>query len=158
MGFLALALRLGLGGLLVVSGVLKAIDGPAASAASVAGFRLLPQPLVAPFGAIFPYVEIVLGAYLVLGLFTVWAAYASAALLGAFTFAVGWATAQGLTINCGCFGSNEVIKPSWLHTAGDAVLVVAAVALARLGHGPFSVDEKLESGRTMTPPRGRETA
>jgi uncharacterized membrane protein YphA (DoxX/SURF4 family) len=157
-GFVALALRIGLGGLLVVSGVLKAIDGPVANAASVAGYQLLPHALIAPFGAIFPYVEIVVGGYLLAGLFTRAAALVAAALFGAFAFAVGWATAHGLTINCGCFGSYAVEHPSWLHVAGDVALTAAALALARLGHGPYSIDERLERGSEIEPFHGKEHA
>jgi uncharacterized membrane protein YphA (DoxX/SURF4 family) len=157
-GYVALALRVGLGGLLVVSGVLKAIDGPIANAASVAGYRLLPQPLIAPFGAIFPYVEIVVGAYLLTGLFTRAAALIAAALFGVFAFAVGWATAQGLTINCGCFGNYTVERPTWLHVAGDLALTAAALLLWRLGHGPFAVDARLESGSGIEVVHGSERA
>ncbi len=159
MGYVALALRLGVGGLLLVTGVLKAIDGPAATAATVAGYRLLPQPLVAPFGTILPYLEIIAGGYLVAGLFTRAAAYAAAALALSFTVAVASATARGLSVNCGCFGSGHVEHPTWLHVAGDILLVLASLAIARLGPGPFAFDGKLEARSLESEPkRGTTTA
>jgi hypothetical protein len=44
MGYLIVGLRLFLGGLLLVAGVLKAHDGPVLTAGSIAGYRLLPPP------------------------------------------------------------------------------------------------------------------
>ena len=68
MGYLVFGLRLVLGGLLLAAGALKAHDGPALTANSIAAYRLLPPAVVAPLGTFLPYFEILLGGYLVLGL------------------------------------------------------------------------------------------
>jgi uncharacterized membrane protein YphA (DoxX/SURF4 family) len=102
---LALAVRLGLGGLLVVAGVLK-LRGPAAFATEIANYQLFPG--VAPYlAAMLPVVEIVIG----LGLVAAPLAWRRAAALGAlalfvaFTVAVGAAYFRRINIDCGCFGT-----------------------------------------------------
>lgn len=160
MGYVTLALRLGIGGLLIVSGVLKAMDGPAATVASVAGYRLLPHFIVTPFGVILPYFEIILGAYLAVGLFTRAAAWVAAGLFTVFTLAVASAAARGLTVSCGCFGANHVEHPTWLHVTGDALLVLGAILIARWAPGTLAVDSTLAKPNhpESTTQRGSTTA
>ncbi len=61
--------RVLLGGLLLAAGALK-VGHAAELAASIASFRLLPPTVVGPLALALPYVELLLGAYLVAGLFT----------------------------------------------------------------------------------------
>ncbi|HEX8805302.1 MAG TPA: MauE/DoxX family redox-associated membrane protein, partial [Candidatus Aquilonibacter sp.] len=58
-----------LGGLLIWAGAAK-VGHPEALASTIAGFRLLPAWFVAPVAVILPYFELLLGLYLVAGLFT----------------------------------------------------------------------------------------
>jgi uncharacterized membrane protein YphA (DoxX/SURF4 family) len=136
-------LRLLLGAPLIVAGVLKAHDGVAATASTVAGYRILPPFLVAPLGLILPYFEIGLGAYLVLGLFTRGAALVAAAQFAVFAAAVASLVVRHIPANCGCFGAGDNTPPSWAHVAGDGVLVLAALAVALRAPGRFAIDSIL---------------
>ena len=60
--------RVLLGGLLVVAGVLK-VGHPVDLATAIGGFRLLPAAFVGPLALALPYFELLLGAYLIAGLF-----------------------------------------------------------------------------------------
>ena len=77
-GATGMLLRLSLGTLFFVAALNKFLGEGGASGASrwiIGEFRetYLPWFLVAPFAYVLPYVEIVLGALLILGLFTRWA-------------------------------------------------------------------------------------
>ncbi|MBL8928763.1 MAG: DoxX family membrane protein [Kineosporiaceae bacterium] len=72
---------------------------------SVRAFQLLPEALVRPFGYGLPLLELILGVLLVIGLGTRVAAILTGALMIMFLFGISWAWAQGLSINCGCFGN-----------------------------------------------------
>ena len=61
--------RVLLGALLVWAGAAK-IGHPEALAGAIAGFRLLPASLIAPLAVILPFFEVLLGLYLLAGLFT----------------------------------------------------------------------------------------
>ena len=143
MAYLTFALRVALGALLLVAGLLKAHDGAAATAASIVAYRIVPASVAAPLGAALPYVEIALGAYLVAGLFTRVAGWISAVQFVVFATAVGSLLVRHVPADCGCFGSAVATPPSWGHVALDVLLAVIAGAVARAAPGALSLDERL---------------
>jgi uncharacterized membrane protein YphA (DoxX/SURF4 family) len=147
--YLIFAARLGLGVLLIVAGVLKAHDGPAATATSIAGYRILPPAIVAPLGVALPYVEILLGGYLVAGLFARAAAWVATAQFAIFAVAVGSLVVRNIPADCGCFGSALPTPPTWGHVAADVALAFVAAAVALLGPGAFAVDARLGGSGTL---------
>ena len=136
MAYLTLALRVALGALLVVAGVMKAHDGPVLTATAIAGYRLLPPALVAPLGVALPYCEILLGAYL------------AAAQFALFSAAVASLVIRHIPADCGCFGSAIATPPSWGHVAADVLLALLALAVARTAPGALALDHVLGTGGT----------
>jgi uncharacterized membrane protein YphA (DoxX/SURF4 family) len=145
MAFLILALRVALGLVLLVAGVLKAHDGPTVTAISIAGYQLLPGGLVAPFAVGLPYVEILLGGYLMAGLFTRTAAWVASVQFVVFALAVGSLVVRHIHADCGCFGSGVATPPSWGHVALDVVLAAVSAFVALRAPGAFAVDTRLWS-------------
>jgi uncharacterized membrane protein YphA (DoxX/SURF4 family) len=127
----AAVLRLGFGGMLVLSGLLKLRD-PSGFAVEIANFQLVPA--LAPYlAASLPASEIVLG----LGLVFLPASWRPAAIAGVvllllvFTVAVGSAYLRGINIACGCFGGGgDAIGP--LTLARNLSLLAAVAALLAL--------------------------
>jgi putative oxidoreductase len=124
-------LRLGLGALFVLAGVLK-LAQPAAFAIEIVNYRLLPG--LAPYlAATLPAIEVVLGVALVAAP-VAWqraAALSMAGLLALFTVAVGQVVARGINVDCGCFGGNSGPVTGWT-IARDLALLAAAVAAVAL--------------------------
>jgi uncharacterized membrane protein YphA (DoxX/SURF4 family) len=126
---LALLLRLVLGGLFVVAGVLKLGD-PTRFAIEIGNYRLWPQ--VAPYLAVtLPFVEVVLGLAVVLAPrpWRLGAALGLVGLLTTFTVAVSQAVGRGINVDCGCFGGQSgpvtgltVVRDLALLAVGGAVL------------------------------------
>ncbi|MGA8574516.1 MAG: MauE/DoxX family redox-associated membrane protein [Candidatus Cybelea sp.] len=139
-----LIIRVLLGGLLVIAGALK-VGHPAELAASIAGFRLLPPQVVGPLAVGLPYVELMLGAYLVAGLFTRVAAVVAAVQFFCYAGAVASAVLRHLAANCGCFGPNDAAVADWPHVALDFSLALASVFVAYGAPGALAVDRKLRS-------------
>lgn len=106
-----LVVRLLLGGVMLVAGLLK-VAKPEVSARAVQAYQLLPFDLATYVGYGLPVLEVVLGALLVLGLFTRTSAAISGVLLVAFIIGITSAWARGLSIDCGCFGEGGTIDPS----------------------------------------------
>jgi uncharacterized membrane protein YphA (DoxX/SURF4 family) len=150
MAYLTLALRVALGLLLLVAGVLKARDGPTVTAISIAAYRILPAPLVAPLGVGLPYAEILLGGYLIAGLFTRAAGWVASAQFLVFAVAVGSLVLRHIRADCGCFGSGVATPPSWGHVALDVALAVAAGFVALTAPGAFAVDLRLRAPAPST--------
>lgn len=96
------AVRILAGGIFIYSGVGSITGGLAAFEDKVAKYQLLPHVLTGPFAYTLPFLEVLVGIYLVVGLMTRVAAAASCVLMVMFLIAIGQAWARGLSIDCGC--------------------------------------------------------
>jgi uncharacterized membrane protein YphA (DoxX/SURF4 family) len=143
MGTLIFALRFVAGAVLLVAGVLKALDGPASVASSIAAYRILPAAIVAPLGVALPYFEIFLGLYLVAGLMTRPAAVVASAQFAIFAVAVGSLVVRRIPADCGCFGSGVSTPPSWGHVALDVLLGAICALVAWKAPGILALDRRL---------------
>lgn len=139
-----LAVRVLLGGLLLAAGALKA-GHPSALAASIAAFRLLPAGIVGPLAYALPYLEIVLGFYLVVGLFTRIAAVISAAQFVLYAGAIASAVVRRLPVSCGCFGPQDSGTADWPHVGFDLLLAIASAFVVYGAPGAFALDRRLKS-------------
>jgi uncharacterized membrane protein YphA (DoxX/SURF4 family) len=103
-----LVARLFLGLVLIYAGFSK-VGRPLTSQRAVQAYEIFPMDLAGWIGLALPFLEIVLGILLVLGLFTRVAAVVSTVLMVAFIIGISQAWARGLTIDCGCFGGGGQI-------------------------------------------------
>ena len=138
-----LVLRVAIGLVFIVAGASK-IGHAAQFAAQIAGFRLLPQPVVAPLALVLPFLELLLGGYLAIGLFTRASAWTAALLFALFDAAIASAVVRGMTVSCGCFGPNDTTVTTWTEVARDAVLVVIAIAVALRAPGMLALDRRMD--------------
>ena len=104
--------RLGVGGLFLYAGISKGLD-PRAFAGEVAAYRLLPYSLNLLVAATLPGVEIVAGGFLLLGRKVQSAALVLLGLELSFAVVLALAIFRGLSISCGCFGSNSGTSLAW---------------------------------------------
>lgn len=139
-----LVLRVAIGLVFVVAGIAK-IGHATEFAAQIAGFRLLPQPVIAPLALALPFLEVLLGGYLVVGLFTRASAWTAALLFALFDAAIASAVVRGMTVSCGCFGPNDTTVTTWPEVARDAVLVVIAIVVALRAPGMLALDRRMDS-------------
>lgn len=102
--------RLGLAAVWLTSGALKAVD-PDQTYVAVRAYDVLPPIGVELVAAALPWVELALGALLLLGIGTRVVAVLSAGLLLVFVAGVTQAWVRGLSIDCGCFGGGGAIAP-----------------------------------------------
>lgn len=142
LGAVVLVVRVVLGAIFVVAGASK-VGHAAEFAQQIAAFRLLPQPVIAPMALVLPFLEIMLGGYLVIGLFTRAAAWVAALLLLMFDGAIASAVVRGMTLNCGCFGTHDTTVTTWTEVARDAVFVLLAVFVALRPPGMLSLDRRI---------------
>ena len=99
-------------------------------AMAVDAYQLLPQWAVLTLGRTIPWLELLLGLALATGFALRYAAPASAVLLGVFFGIMIRAYAQGLKIDCGCFGLGEPISAMTL--LRDGLLLAVSLALTFL--------------------------
>ncbi len=94
--------------MLIYAGSTK-IGHPLTAQRAVQAYELLPDGLANTIGLALPFLEVILGVLLVLGLFTRPAAIAGTLLMVVFILGISQAWARGLTIDCGCFGGGGEI-------------------------------------------------
>jgi putative oxidoreductase len=103
MKFARLLVRIALGALFIFAGATKAYD-PGAFATEIQRYNLVPWMLAALASIYLPWLEIILGALLVIKKFERGTLLLIGSLLLVFTVALASATFRGLGIDCGCFG------------------------------------------------------
>ncbi|NJB66377.1 putative membrane protein YphA (DoxX/SURF4 family) [Desulfobaculum xiamenense] len=103
---LALVFRLYLGGLFIYASIYK-IMYPAVFAQSVANYQLVPEMFVGLMAVTLPWMELVCGVLLVVGVRGRSACVMIAAMLTVFMLALVWALVMDIPIGCGCFDSQE---------------------------------------------------
>lgn len=106
-------------------------------------YQLLPHALEAAFAYTLPFVELLVGIYLLLGLMTRIAALVGCALMVLFVVAQAQAWARGLTLDCGCFGTlthERVGAPTILR---DFALGLPTLAIAIWPARLLSLDRRL---------------
>jgi uncharacterized membrane protein YphA (DoxX/SURF4 family) len=138
---LALAARLYLGGLFVWASWHKIAD-PGAFALDVATYQFLPLVLINAFALVLPWVELVAGGMLLVGLRVRAAALLVALMMLAFLVALGHALSSGLDLSCGCFASGgaEADPISWKTMARDAGWLALAIYVLVVDRRPLGVE------------------
>lgn len=148
MPWLGLIARLTLGIVAVWAGIAKLVDLQT-SVRAVRAYQLLPEALVPAVGHALPVVEIIVGALLIVGLLTRYAAIVQGLIMLAFVFGISWAWARGLNIDCGCFGGGGALAAGeeaqyLLPLLRDIGLVLGAAYLTWFPKTRFSLDEALD--------------
>ena len=139
-----LVVRVAIGIVFLVAGAAK-VGHAAEFAVEIAGFRLLPPAVIGPMALGLPLLEIVLGACLVLGVFTRTVGWIAVAVFAVFDLAIASAVVRGMTVSCGCFGPNDTTVTTWAEVARDAVLVVVAIVVALRAPGMLALDRRMEN-------------
>ncbi|NYG08334.1 putative membrane protein YphA (DoxX/SURF4 family) [Phycicoccus badiiscoriae] len=143
---IGLLARLVLGGVILAAGLLK-VGHLETSARSVRAYQLLPYDVAGYVGYGLPILEIAVGALLILGLFTRFAAVVGGLLMLVFIAGIASAWARGLSIDCGCFGHGGTIAAAQTQypqeIARDVGLLLCAAWLVVRPRTAFSVERFL---------------
>jgi len=123
---------------------------PLTSARAVQAYQIFPFDVAAYIGYALPVLEVILGIVLLIGLFTRFAAIASAVLLVVFIAGIISAWARGLQIDCGCFGGDGTLalgaEPAYLQEIlRDLAFLAVSAWLIWRPHTPWSADARLGS-------------
>jgi uncharacterized membrane protein YphA (DoxX/SURF4 family) len=144
--WIGLLARLIVGVVDLVAGLSKFSD-PAGNVRAVRAYKILPESIVPIVGHALPTIEIVIGALLILGLFTRAMGILSGLFFLAFIIGISSAWARGLEINCGCFGNGGVPadpqRQYAIDIARDIGLLICSVWLVIWPRTRFALDNLL---------------
>lgn len=143
---LSLCFRLILGCVFFYAGAIKVVD-PQGFALSVYNYHIVPGWLVNPVAILLPWVEVVMGAALILGVLVPGASLVVSGLLLVFVCAQGLSLVRGLDISCGCFStSREAGTITWLFLVRDGALLAMAWFVFTVERGRWTLSGLIRSG------------
>jgi uncharacterized membrane protein YphA (DoxX/SURF4 family) len=131
-----LAARLILGGAIVVASIGKIAD-PAAFAASIGHYHLLPSSTLLPVATVLPWLELLCGFGLIFGITLRANALLVFLMVLVFTAGIASALGRGLDISCGCFTQDPAAgRIGWTKLVENGFLLFLAATIYLLpGYG-----------------------
>ncbi len=147
--YLSLVSQLMLGGVFLYAGASK-VFGPGGLAVSIRSYGLgLPEWFVTLSAYALPPFEVLLGLYLLVGLFTRASAWTANGMMILFIVALAQGALRGLEIDCGCFGSASGAEASslWVDLVRDLGLLALGLQIAFAPPGKFSLDARLSRNK-----------
>ena len=142
---LLLFFRVALGLVFIVASIDK-IQNPEAFATTIANYRLLPYKFINGMAIVLPWLEVVTGTLLVLGVWIRASTMMVWGLLFAFSIAICQALARGLDISCGCFTTNPAAERMSLWTLiWDLLWLFWGVLIWFFDHGHYSLFKLLNT-------------
>ena len=127
-----IVLRVGIGGLFIISGTMKILD-PLKFLAAIETFHLLPYSIAYIVAYFLPWVETISGLALILNKGQKSALIILTTLITIFIIALVLSWGRGLDIVCGCFGHPKSLKTNYplILIRNFAILTVLILILTR---------------------------
>ncbi len=126
---LTLIVRVGVGATFIYASLYKIVD-PGAFAKSIWYYHLVPGDLINLMALILPWVELLCGLALILGVFYNGAVVLANAMTVIFIFALSATIVKGIDIDCGCFkAAKGATGSAWKSLSFDLVLIVFTLQL-----------------------------
>src|SRR5688572_19000315 len=133
--WLTVRVQIALGVIFIVAALPKIADPPS-FAHMVFNYRILPAGLINITALVMPWVEILAGLALILGVWTRPARWIVGLLLAVFMIAIAFNLARGNAIDCGCFDVSaagktyeERIRDMWMVLLRDAGMLLMVAQL-----------------------------
>jgi uncharacterized membrane protein YphA (DoxX/SURF4 family) len=139
--YVLLAFRLVVGAFFVWAGALKVIH-PLAFVQDILDYRVFSQAVAFFLGLTMPWVELVSGLLLMLGLYRRASALIISALLASFIILIVVTMARGLDLICGCLGPLSG-KVGWKLVGQDVLLLLFSLIVFFSRSAELSLDGKL---------------
>jgi Methylamine utilisation protein MauE. len=140
--YTALIGRILLGAVFIYAGVSKILNLDQ-FAQAVMNYRIVPLVSVNLFAIVLPWLELVSGIFLLVGLFSGGSIITITVLMALFLGAIGSALVRGLDISCGCFSTDGVNKITILYFIRDLLLFALALQILFYDRRILSVDTLL---------------
>ncbi|WP_428559258.1 MAG: MauE/DoxX family redox-associated membrane protein [Solidesulfovibrio sp. DCME] len=90
-------------GLVFLAAAWDKVADPLAFAKIIRNYQILPELLVGFAALVLPWIEVVVGMCLLVGLFSRGAGLSATLMMAVFLSAMAWAMHKGISTQCGCF-------------------------------------------------------
>jgi len=127
--YLTMLSRLLVGGMYIVASVYKIIE-PASFAKSIWQYHLVPGSLINLMALILPWLELLIGLAIIVGIAYRGSIWWANLLLIVFIVALASTIVRGLDIECGCFKAGQsATGPAWQSLVFDLAAMLFALQL-----------------------------
>jgi uncharacterized membrane protein YphA (DoxX/SURF4 family) len=139
-------LRIAIGSIFLVSGLGKLLAPYQNFLYVIQAYHFLPSGLEVWAAQIFPWIELITGVFIFLGLWLPWALRGALVLFGFFVVVVGQALIRMLPLeSCGCFGEWIHLKPQTVIVLDSASILLVLLLLQNCIHAQkFSLDSHFD--------------
>ncbi|HOV98871.1 MAG TPA: MauE/DoxX family redox-associated membrane protein [Bacteroidota bacterium] len=152
-----LVVRCLLGGIFLYAGLGKliAVDD---FTQSILNYKIFSENIAVLSATVIPWLEVLCGISLILGIYQRASTIIITGLLGIFTLLVLWALMHGLDISCGCFTQDpNAGKIGWLKVLENCGYILLGVFLLTQPESPLTFlslfsRKKIEENSNTTPP------
>lgn len=145
-----------LGGVFCVAGIPKIMD-TAGFADAIYNYQILPDALINIVAMVLPWVEIMVGAMLIFGLWLPGAVLMYNGLMAVFLGAIIYAAARGLNIQCGCFSTDAADAIDVKTIIRDSALFIGSLYLLFVVFvKKITTDRMMDGNRETARPRSNQ--
>lgn len=144
---ISLLFRIFIGSIFILAGLAKIAD-PISFYSTLMGFRILPDFLLSFMAVYLPWLELVLGLSVLLGVLYTTAALMLAVFNAIFALAIISVIVRGIDIDCGCFGLLADIlyipdKADWTAVVRDVIFTGMGFYIYHVKATAFSLENYL---------------
>lgn len=134
--YLFLLTRLALGGVFIAASIDKIIH-PGQFAKIIQNYQILPDYLISMAAIVLPWLEALLGLFIIAGVWLPGAVVLADFLLAAFFSALIFNIARGIDVHCGCFSTEVTGAPhtSWYVIRDSLFLLLGLAVLVQVFGG-----------------------
>ncbi len=137
-------------GFIFIFAAIEKIAQPEEFAKAILNYRLLAVPAVNIFAIILPWVELLAGLFILLGLLVRGSSFLLTFLLSLFGLAIAISLVRGLDISCGCFGTSDVRKVGWTTLGEDILMLVGSLLLYYFPNSSATLEAYLRKALSVT--------
>jgi uncharacterized membrane protein YphA (DoxX/SURF4 family) len=148
--YVLIIVRIILGGIFIYSAFTKITDLDY-FVKSLYNYRLLPEESLNLFAVIIPWLEFIIGVFLVLGIFVRESAVLGSILMVVFIGAIAFAMARGLDIECGCFGTKDGGRVGLLRIIEDLAILLGFMWLVAFGSDFLALVKSRKNNKPQLP-------
>jgi uncharacterized membrane protein YphA (DoxX/SURF4 family) len=144
---LSLLFRWCLGVIFVYAGLVKIVDPPG-FAHALYNYHILPAWMINPLAICLPWIEVLAGASLLVGIMISGGALVVSGMLAVFAVAIVASLIRGLGVACGCFSTSATAEPiTWLAIVRDLLLLGMGLHILLFDQGYASLARLIEARR-----------
>ncbi|MGQ9818356.1 MAG: MauE/DoxX family redox-associated membrane protein [Candidatus Kapaibacteriales bacterium] len=131
-------------GFVFVYAAIGKIAEPQVFAKEILNYKIVGIELARAISIFLPWIELIVGIFLIFGIYSQASAFISSFLVLIFTFAVLFAMVRGLNINCGCF-AHHVEYVGWKKIIENLCLLLFSLFIFLYSQPSFFINTPRKS-------------